>query len=339
VAENIIEQVVAGLRATVPAIYPQHGELRNVRVVGHTPKLDHYIYDIVVDFAGGSERIAAKIYRGAKLGAAGARGMAKTEAQNLARVYDIFLRRSLSGVPRPIGDFTDLGAVAAEKITGLPLQSIIMKAALLPGYADRGLLTMAARRSGEWLRSFHKATADGNETFDCEELLAELEGLCISCRGEGLEESSVRVILNGARAALARGRKSLPRSAVLVDFTPLNVIVGEQGIGISDYAHMQPRGASLSDAALFLASVEALEKYPFCNRAITACVQDEFLDSYGISPAEDGILRVLKMKALLKMFAQGRTVKESATRKKIMWATVMKRFIHNAASRSLAPAA
>ena len=72
-AENIIEQIVAGLRATIPSIYPQHGELRNVRVVGHTPKTDHYIYDIVIDFAAASERVAAKIYRGSKVGAAGAR--------------------------------------------------------------------------------------------------------------------------------------------------------------------------------------------------------------------------------------------------------------------------
>jgi hypothetical protein len=39
------------------------------------------------------------------------------------------------------------------------------------------------------------------------------------------------------------------------------------------------------------------------------------------------------------MFAQGRAVKESALRKKVMWATVMKKFIHQSAARSLAPAA
>jgi hypothetical protein len=32
-------------------------------------------------------------------------------------------------------------------------------------------------------------------------------------------------------------------------------------------------------------------------------------------------------------------VKESAVRKKVMWATVMKKFIQQAAQRSLAPAA
>jgi hypothetical protein len=91
--------------------------------------------------------------------------------------------------------------------------------------------------------------------------------------------------------------------------------------------------------ALFLASVEALEKYPFCNRGITSQVQQEFLSAYGVTPAEEAVLRVLKMKALLAMFAQGRGVKESAVRKKVMWATVMKRFIQHAAQRSLAPAA
>jgi hypothetical protein len=46
------------------------------------------------------------------------------------------------------------------------------------------------------------------------------------------------------------------------------------------------------------------------------------------------------MKILLGMFAHGRNVKESALRKKIMWANVMKKFIHQAAQRALAqPAA
>jgi hypothetical protein len=102
---------------------------------------------------------------------------------------------------------------------------------------------------------------------------------------------------------------------------------------------MSSRGNSFHDVAMFLAAVEALEKYPFCNRVITGEVQEEFLLAYGVTQTEQAILRVLKMKALLGMFAQGRGVKESAVRKKVMWATVMKRFIQQAAQRSLAPAA
>jgi len=102
---------------------------------------------------------------------------------------------------------------------------------------------------------------------------------------------------------------------------------------------MTNRGVSFNDAATFLASVEALEKYPFCNRNITARVQESFIEAYGASAADQAVLRVLKMKTLLSMFAQGRGVKDSAVRKKVMWATVMKRFIQQAASRSLAPAA
>jgi len=338
-AENVIDQIVNGLRGLVPGIYPERGELRNVRVVGHTPKTDHYIYDVVVDFANGSERIAAKVYRSTKLGGAGAKNLAKTEFSNLTHVYEVFRKRNLNGVPRPIGDFADLGAVVSEKFTGLPFQSIIMKAALLPGYADHGLLGMAARKAGEWLRNFHKATADSLELFNSDALIGELEVLCTKARGEGLEDHSIHVILDGAKSVLARAKKALPSSAVLRDFTPLNVVVGEQGIGVCDYAKMQMRSISLTDAAIFLASVEALEKYPFCNRGITTLVQEEFANAYGVSPAEQAVLRVLKMKTLLGMFAQGRTVKESAMRKKVMWATVMKRFIQQAANRSLAPAA
>lgn len=334
-----MDQIVAELRQSAAAYYPGRQELKNVRVVGHTPKPDHYIYDIVVDFADGSERLAAKVYRASKCGQQGARKMAETEAANLERIYQVSRKKKLDGVPRPLGNFTEQGAVVAEKLAGLPLQSIIMKAALLPGYADHGNLARAAQKTGEWLRAFHRATADMPEPFDGIKLAAEIEKLCANCRSEGLDDQAIGVITGGVRTLLARTRKSLPSSAVLTDFNPLNVVVAENGVGIADYARMQPRGNSFADVAAFLASVEALEKYPFCNRAITGEVQEKFLEAYGVTPSDRAVLRVLKMKALLGMFAQGRTVKESALRKKVMWATVMKRFIQQAANRSLAPAA
>jgi len=338
-AENVMDQIVATLRQDGVKYYPQRGELRNVRVVGHTPKTDHYIYDIVIDFADGSERVAGKVYRAGKCGALGAQGMAEMEGANLRQVFETFSKKKLSGVPRPIGEFTELGAVVAEKLPGVPLQSIIMKAALLPGYADVGTLREAAKATGEWLRRFHKATADMPAPFDGVALLGDLEKLCANCKTSGLDEASVRTIMNGTKSILSKTKKPLPASAVLNEFTPLSVIIGENGVGFADFAKMTTQGNSFQDVALFLASVEALEKYPFCNRTITTELQEVFLQSYGITGHDEQVIRVLKMKALLAMFAQGRGVKESAVRKKVMWATVMKRFIAQAAERSMSPAA
>ncbi len=338
-AENVIDQIQAELKNSVAQLYPNAGELRNVRIVGHTPKSDHFIYDICIDFANGTERVAAKVYRNSKCGQQGAKAVARTENENLVYVHAIFDKKGLTGVPRPLGEFSSLGAVVSEKFAGLPLQSIIMKAALLPGFADHGGLEGSAKKAGEWLRSFHKSTADMPEPFDTETLLSELENLCVNCRGEGLDDAAIRTILTGAKHLLSRSKKTVPSSAVLNGFTPLNVIVSETGIGITDYAKMARRGPSFNDVAMFMASVEALEKYPFCNRSITAQVQDAFLEAYGANANEQAILRVLKMKVLLSMFAKGRNVKESAVRKKVMWATVMKRFIQQAAQRSMSPAA
>ncbi|MGC2324110.1 MAG: hypothetical protein WA463_15875 [Terriglobales bacterium] len=338
-AENVMEQIVAELRRSGRDHYPQRGELRNVRIVGHTPKNDHYIYDIVLDFADGNERLASKVYRPTKCGTQGVRERARNEAANLTLVYHIFQKRKLEGVPRPLGDFTEQGAVVAERFNGLPLQSLIMKAALLPGYADRGTLAAAAEKSGEWLRGFHRATAEMPAAFDADELLSELEQLCEKCRGQGLDEAAIRTILSGARASLAHTHKTLPCSAVLNDFTPLNVIVGEQSVGICDYGRMVAHGRSFHDVAMFLAAVEALEKYPFCNRNLSTQVQELFLGGYGLEPEQEAVVRVMKMKALLGMFAQGRGVPDRAMRKNVMWATVMKRFIQQAAQRALVPAA
>lgn len=336
--ENVMDQIIADLRQTAPKLFPDHAELKNVRLVGHTPKPDHYIYDIAVDFSDGSERVAAKVYRASRTSAEAARTRAKLEEKNLNHVWKIFEKKKLGGVPRPLGEFSQLGAVVTEKFSGVPFQSIIMKAALLPGYADNGTLMIAARLAGEWLRTFHKVTADMSAPFDPQALMNGLEQMAVGCKKEGLDDQAIGVILTGAKQSLGRVKKALPTSAVLNDFTPLNVTVGEKGIGVCDYAAMVTRGHSFHDVALFLASVEALEKYPFCNRTITGKVQQSFLEAYKVSPAELGVLRVLKMKALLGMLAQGRNVKESAIRKKVMWATVMKKFINEAAQRSLVAA-
>lgn len=335
--ETVLDQILTQLKTIAAHEYPHHGELKDLRLVGHTPKNGHFIYDLCADFAEGSERLAAKVYRTGK-GGGNAQAVASVENANLQYVHQISLKKKLTGVPRPLGDFSGHGAVVTDKIAGLPLQSIVMKAALLPGFADNGSIPLVARRTGEWLRAFHKASSDMPQPFDGPGLMNSLETLCASCRSEGLDDASIRMTLDGARTALVHARKTVPNSAMLGDFSPLNIVVMQEGVGFCDFAGMQRRGNSLEDLAMFLASVEALEKYPFCNREITSQIQENFLDAYGITPADADVLRVLKMKALLEMFAQGRNVKESAMRKKVMWANVMKKFIHQAAQRSLAPA-
>lgn len=337
-AESAMDQVVASLRENAARYYPSHSELRNVRVVGHTPKNDHYIYDVVMDFVDGSERIGAKVYRSNRTNGQ-AKELAAAELNNLRFVHSVAETKDLTGIPRPLGDFTQAGVVVAEKLAGLPLQSIVMKAALLPGYADHGLLTVAARFAGDWLKRFHRATNGSAAPFDGAALQKELERLCANCKGEGLDDQSIDMILTGTKTILAKAKKMLPASAVVNDFTPLNVLVSEQGIGIAEYGKLERKGYSYTDVAHFMACIEALEKYPFCERDLISEVQDAFLDAYEVNPADEQLLRVLKMKALLTMFAAGRNVKESALRKRVMWATVMKRFIHQAAQRSMAPAA
>src|SRR5262245_11566056 len=157
-ADTVLEQILVELRKSTAGYYPRQGELRALRVVGHTPKTDHMIYDVCADLANGSERMAIKIYRPGKC--ANPRGVARQESANLQYAHQTLLKRKQDGVPRPLGDYSEMGAVVTAKVSGLPLQSIIMKAALLPGFADNGSIGLVARRAGEWLRVFHKATAD-----------------------------------------------------------------------------------------------------------------------------------------------------------------------------------
>ena len=338
-ADSGMDRIAAEIKIRAAEWYPARGEARAVRIVGRTPKADHYIYDLVVDFAHGCERLAAKLYRAGKSGEAGARRVAAAESQHLRSIWLIARAGELAGIPRPLGDFSALGAVVSEKLVGIPLQSTIMKAALLPGHEGLGLLHSAATASGTWLRSLQRITAQPPKPLDGDGLQLELETLCNNCRGEGLDDASIGKILSGTCAILERAGNPLTNAAVLHQFTPLNVVMLEHGVGFSDFALMEEDGSVYSDPATFLACVEALEKYPFCNHAITTAVQENFLDAYGASAQEREILGVYKMKVLLSMFAAGRTVKESPARKKAMWANVMKKFIQMAADRSMTSAA
>ncbi len=333
-SDSTLDQIVDDLRSSGSEYFPQHPEVKAVRVVGHTPKPEYYIYEIVLDFSDDSERVNAKLYR-AKSGSKGSQEHAQDEAQNLHFAWQTAEKRKLDGIPRPVGDYTELGAVVSTKVNGLPLQSIIMKAALLPDGSPQ-LLETAARQAGEWLAQFHKATSGMPMAVDADSVLSELEKLCGKARKDGLPADSTEAILANAKNALTKQRRAVRSSAVLQDFVPLNVLVAEDGIGFCEFANLHQQGHSLHDVAMFLAAVEALEKYPFCNRNITSLVQDAFIQAYGVAEAEEALLDTLKMKILLQMFAQGRLIKESAERKKVMWANVMKRFIQQAAERSAA---
>jgi hypothetical protein len=332
-ADNILDSIVDHLRSAGRNYFPQHPNVKSARVVGHTPNPDHYTYEIVLDFPQASERVNAKIYRG-HADSRSPQELAGNETQNLQFVHQVAERRKLKGVPRPIGDFSELGAVVSTKVQGLPLQSVIMKVALLPDGGNPRLLELAAQQAGQWLRQFHKATAGLPAPIDGEAVLAEMENLCGKAQKEGLPEESTGAILSTANAVLRKAKRPLPCSSILHDFVPLNVLVAQDGIGFGEFAGLSRQGHSLTDAAIFLAAVEALEKYPFCNRQMIAIVQEAFIEAYGVGPQEQAVLDALKMKVLLQMFVQGRVIKESGERKKVMWANVMKRFIQQAAERS-----
>ncbi len=338
-SDAVLDQIVDSLRDSGAELFPEHSELKAVRVVGHTPKTDHYTYEIVLDFVDGSERVNAKVYRNGKSGAQSSREQARRELDNLQRISQACAQHQVDGVPRAIGDFSAVGAVVCTKVNGLPLQSIVMKAALLPDFGNDGMLDLAARRSGEWLRRFHNATAADPQPVDGKALLADIQKLCIKAQKDGLAKDSIQSILEYVESSLAKVKKPQSSSAVLNEFVPLNVMISDHGVGFCEFANFSSQATSLNDVAIFLAAVEALEKYPFCDRSLTALVQDSFLRAYDVNPQEQQLLTVLKLKMLLQMFAQGRAVKESALRKKVMWANVMKRFIETAAERSMAPAA
>jgi hypothetical protein len=335
-AEKVLDQIIVDLRKIFGTRYPHRGELGSLRLMGHTPKRDYIAYDLCADFKDGNERLVAKIYRPSRC-----RGTATTSAQietaNLKYVHRKMPNKKLSGVPRLFGNFSERCAVVTDKIYGLPLQPMIVKAALLPECADSGSLVLAASRIGKWLRDFHNATAAISEPFDADGLMANLVMLCEKCRVRGLDPTAVKIILETAHDVLSHSRKVFPSSAVLTNFTPLNVIITEEGVGFSDFSKMKRLGNSFEDAAMFIAASESLEKYPFCSRRLVGQIQGNFLNAYGMTASTTSMVHLLKVKIMLEMLVQGRTGETNAV-KNVMWSNVMRGFIHQSVRRSFASA-
>src|SRR5262245_21644994 len=114
-SDAVVDQIVGSLRDSGGELFPEHSELKAVRVVGHTPKTDHYTYEIVLDFADGSERVNAKVYRNGKSGAQVSSDLARRELDSLRRTAQTCAEHQLDGVPRAIGDFSSIGAVVCTK--------------------------------------------------------------------------------------------------------------------------------------------------------------------------------------------------------------------------------
>src|SRR5947209_20320564 len=105
-AETVLDHILLELRQAAAHEYSQRGEFRNLRVVGHTPKNDHFIYDACVDFAEASERVAIKVYRSGKCGG-NAKAIARQENANLQYVNQtLSARKKLEGLPRVLGDYS-----------------------------------------------------------------------------------------------------------------------------------------------------------------------------------------------------------------------------------------
>ena len=119
-SDNAMEQIVSTLRHCGASWYPERGEMRNVRIVGHTPKTDHYIYDAVMEFAEGGERLAIKVFRANRCGAQGVRSLAAQELRHLQSVYALVETKKLAGIPRPWETLPSWGQSSAKSSSAFP---------------------------------------------------------------------------------------------------------------------------------------------------------------------------------------------------------------------------
>ena len=47
--DSALDLIVEDLRSSGSKYFPQHSDVKTARVVGHTPKPDHYTYEIVLE--------------------------------------------------------------------------------------------------------------------------------------------------------------------------------------------------------------------------------------------------------------------------------------------------
>ena len=208
-------------------------------------------------------------------------------------------------IPRPLLLLENEGTIVFTFIPGVPLDKLLrMHANVLTGNLNPiGLrrLGRAASHVGQWLKSFHTATAIEVQKFDHPLFAAELDSAIAKC--EPLRVPNLKIELLRDRALKLSEQaagSAVPIAATHGDFLPQNILLEHGRPGVIDFASSNRSGPVYTDLAHFVGYLISLGRKPlYARKAIERAIR-AFLDGYGRDLSHT-VLRLYAVRAILRI--------------------------------------
>jgi hypothetical protein len=277
-----IESALGELCRDAARYFPEHGAPPEIGAVALTRRPLSDLARIDLRFPDAHIVVYAKVHRKAGGLADRVRHKAGVEFETLCFLHERF--RSVPGctVVRPIAFFPDEATVVTEAAVGENFHRLIKANAVAwRSQAQHDRLTQACRACGIWLHHFQRLTdqarggrlrvADGIERVG-----ADLK----VCLDMGLSAADAARLLDFCETQLRRAEAcEFPVVGVHPDFQPDNILIAPGTVTVLDFTSFQ-HGGPYSDAARFVATLEAFRKNPLYGRGISR-LMTSFLEGYG----------------------------------------------------------
>jgi hypothetical protein len=226
--------------------------------------------------------------------------------RELQKVLGEPLRRT---VPRPLLLLENERTIFLSFVPGIPLDVILRRDAnVLTSWlniAGRRRLEGSALRIGEWLNTFHGATASRDQSFDHERFAVELDSLMGKCEPLGFSLSDLASIRAAALNLSASSSGSpVSEAAMHGDFLPQNVLLDDGRLSIVDFASYSPSGPVYTDVAHFIGYLMILAGKQLYSRSAVESVARQFLSGYSRA-LNQNLLRLSTVRAILRIIADG----------------------------------
>lgn len=226
--------------------------------------------------------------------------------RELQRVLGEPLRRT---VPRPLLLLENEGTIFLSFVPGVSLDAILRRDAnFLTSWLNivgSRRLEGSGSRIGEWLTTFHDATATVDETFDHQRFCVELDSLMASCAPLGFSLSALATV-RAAALDLSASSSGCAVSAAAThgDFVPQNVLLDDGQPSIVDFASYSSSGPVYTDVAHFLGYLMILARKRLYSRSTVESVARRFLSGYSRA-LNQSLLRLYLVRAILRIIADG----------------------------------
>jgi len=226
----------------------------------------------------------------------------------ILRELEDTLGESLSrSIPRPLLLLENEGTIVFTFVPGIPFDRLLRQHANFLTARLNVLGTRAlerhAHRIGQWLRSFHGATAVSNQTFDPSCFCAELDSLIEKCASCGLEPAVLEHIREEARQQSAEVfGKPMCAAATHGDFLPQNILLEDGEPGVIDFASCSRSAPVYVDLAHFAGYLLILSRKSLYDGKTIESIIQEFWKGYA-KELDPTILRLYVLRAILRILS------------------------------------